>query len=155
LADYFVSDFERSDVMSETTVSFWDCECDENYIRPKTQASCKECGRRRDDENSPDSRIDEIYNAYEVGIWADHISKGMIVAEEDGVLSTVMSNKLGIFRDIKRDNLFGGGDDYGTMYIFDMFVVYLPEDTELDNPMKILLTKDQERRKQQIRSAGF
>ena len=42
----------------ETDPTFWDCECKERYINPKTLIYCPRCKAYRDD--SPDSRINEI-----------------------------------------------------------------------------------------------
>lgn len=41
-----------------TSQLFWDCECDEHYIHPASEAECYACMARRDE--SPDSRVDEI-----------------------------------------------------------------------------------------------
>ena len=39
--------------------SFWDCECKENYIHKKSNSlECSVCGM--DEENSPDSRENEV-----------------------------------------------------------------------------------------------
>ena len=43
---------------SETDPNYWDCECEERYINPKTLIYCPRCKTYRDD--SPDSRITEI-----------------------------------------------------------------------------------------------
>ena len=42
----------------ETTPHFWDCECKQDYIHPKAQATCDKCGA--DSDNSPDSRVEEV-----------------------------------------------------------------------------------------------
>lgn len=44
--------------MTMTNQSYWDCECKENYIHPKTQAMCPYCGAWADDQ--PDSINEEI-----------------------------------------------------------------------------------------------
>ena len=44
--------------MLVTDVRFWDCECDDNYIKPKTQFLCLACLMTPDD--CPDSREDEL-----------------------------------------------------------------------------------------------
>jgi len=41
-----------------TTPDFWDCECKDDYIHPKTMSSCPEC--LADSDNSPDSRVEEV-----------------------------------------------------------------------------------------------
>ena len=40
------------------TPLFWDCECEENYIHPASEAFCYVCGAVR--EESPDSRAIEV-----------------------------------------------------------------------------------------------
>jgi len=48
-----------------TTEDYWDCECVgsiEEYIHPKSQTMCIECGQQQ--ENMPDSRIDEVEKIY-------------------------------------------------------------------------------------------
>ena len=40
------------------TSLFWDCECDQNFMRPASEASCSRCRARRDEQ--PDSRLDEV-----------------------------------------------------------------------------------------------
>ncbi len=42
----------------KTDPRFWDCECPENYIHPKSETSCLECNANSDDQ--PDSMIAEI-----------------------------------------------------------------------------------------------
>jgi len=47
--------------MSElTTRFFWDCNCDENYIHPKTEPSCAICSVHVDDDCQPDSHVSEV-----------------------------------------------------------------------------------------------
>ncbi len=41
-----------------TNESFWDCDCDENYIHSKSMASCPMCGIN--ESEAPDSREDEV-----------------------------------------------------------------------------------------------
>ena len=43
---------------AETTERYWDCECKENYIHPKTQTECSVCGAVV--EEQPDSRTNEV-----------------------------------------------------------------------------------------------
>ncbi len=38
-----------------TIEDYWDCECDDNYIHPKTQTICFSCDTLRNE--SPDSRL--------------------------------------------------------------------------------------------------
>lgn len=40
---------------------FWDCECEENYIHPKSEEECKVCGAYS--EGQPDSRMNEVIDA--------------------------------------------------------------------------------------------
>lgn len=42
----------------ETTEKYWDCECENNFIRPKTQTQCNVCGAIA--EEQPDSIINEV-----------------------------------------------------------------------------------------------
>lgn len=42
----------------KTTEKYWDCECKENFIHPKTQAQCYICGALA--EEQPDSRVNEV-----------------------------------------------------------------------------------------------
>jgi len=41
-----------------TTEKYWDCECEHNFIHPKTQSKCGICGALA--EEQPDSRINEV-----------------------------------------------------------------------------------------------
>ena len=41
-----------------TTTLFWDCECRDNYIHPKDELACKECGCKAED--MPDSMLREV-----------------------------------------------------------------------------------------------
>ncbi len=41
-----------------TTNRYWDCDCDQDYIRPVEQVECRKCGAEGEDQ--PDSRINEI-----------------------------------------------------------------------------------------------
>ncbi len=41
-----------------TTPLFWDCECDDRYIHPRTQSSCALCGASIID--APDARVNEV-----------------------------------------------------------------------------------------------
>jgi hypothetical protein len=41
-----------------TNQSYWDCECEKNYIHPKTHAMCPYCGAWADDQ--PDSIAEEV-----------------------------------------------------------------------------------------------
>lgn len=43
----------------KTDPRFWDCECPENYIHPKSEASCLECNANSDDQ--PDTMIADLY----------------------------------------------------------------------------------------------
>ena len=45
----------------QTTENYWDCECvglPHEYIHPKSQILCTECGQLQED--MPDSRIEEV-----------------------------------------------------------------------------------------------
>ena len=41
-----------------TSHLYWDCDCPQNYIRPRSMNMCEDCGALKDD--SPDSRLSEI-----------------------------------------------------------------------------------------------
>ena len=41
------------------TGRFWDCECEADYIHPKSVSACPRCGAVR--EERPDSRINEVF----------------------------------------------------------------------------------------------
>ena len=43
---------------AETTPLFWDCECPQKFIHPKSVDRCKKCLKTK--EESPDSRLDEV-----------------------------------------------------------------------------------------------
>ena len=42
-----------------TTLLFWDCECERDYIHPCTEQVCPVCKAERED--APDARIDEVF----------------------------------------------------------------------------------------------
>lgn len=42
----------------ETTEKYWDCECEKNFIHPKTQTICNICGAIA--EEQPGSIINEV-----------------------------------------------------------------------------------------------
>ena len=45
----------------QTTEDYWDCECvgiPQEYIHPKSQLLCTECGQLQED--MPDSRVEEV-----------------------------------------------------------------------------------------------
>ena len=41
-----------------TTDKYWDCECEKDYIHPKSQNVCAICGCNKEDQ--PDSIISEV-----------------------------------------------------------------------------------------------
>lgn len=45
-------------IIIQTTQEYWDCECKENYIHPKSQNKCFLCRTSADER--PDSRIIEV-----------------------------------------------------------------------------------------------
>jgi len=49
-----------------TTPAFWDCECEKDFIRPRTQNGCSLCGAQRYEQ--PDSRFSEVEGKYDVQI---------------------------------------------------------------------------------------
>ena len=42
----------------ETTEKYWDCECKDNYIHPKSQIACLKCNTVAGEQ--PDSRVDDV-----------------------------------------------------------------------------------------------
>ena len=42
----------------KTTENYWDCECKDNYIHPKSQSRCEVCGAVSEDQ--PDSIVSEV-----------------------------------------------------------------------------------------------
>jgi len=42
----------------KTNPNYWDCECEHNYIHPKSKDYCAICGAVQDDQ--PDSHEDEV-----------------------------------------------------------------------------------------------
>ncbi len=40
------------------TPEYWDCECEKDYIHPKSQKSCKICGAKS--HSQPDARANEV-----------------------------------------------------------------------------------------------
>lgn len=49
------------DWLKKTTIEYWDCECEHNYIHPKTEAKCGIC--KAEQEHQPDSIIGEVLKA--------------------------------------------------------------------------------------------
>jgi len=49
------------DWLKKTTIEYWDCECERNYIHPKTEAKCRIC--KAEQGRQPDSRIGEVLKA--------------------------------------------------------------------------------------------
>jgi hypothetical protein len=44
--------------MIKTDKNFWDCNCEKDYIQPKSEPSCFDCGAKAKDQ--PDSHVSEI-----------------------------------------------------------------------------------------------
>lgn len=42
----------------KTTEDYWDCDCERNFIHPKSCKSCPVCGAEKDEH--PDSRVNEV-----------------------------------------------------------------------------------------------
>ena len=57
-----ISEKELKDVLEGkgvlTTEKYWDCNCLKNFIHPKSQKMCYECGAI--EEEQPDSRVSEV-----------------------------------------------------------------------------------------------
>ena len=64
-----------------TNDSFWDCECDDDFIHPKSQPKCDKCGTKSEDQ--PDSRLDEVYE--EFGIAPSFGAKVRVTGETEFV----------------------------------------------------------------------
>ena len=43
-----------------TTSNYWDCECKENFIHPRSQSKCSVCGTEEESCEAPDSRVNEV-----------------------------------------------------------------------------------------------
>lgn len=43
------------------TIQYWDCECESNYIRPRSEIKCEICGAMQEDQ--PPARLDEVLAA--------------------------------------------------------------------------------------------
>lgn len=58
--EYWGENYILKDVNQfQTTERFWDCECEVNYIHPKSVLVCPRCKARRDER--PDSRMNEVF----------------------------------------------------------------------------------------------
>ena len=58
--EYWGENYILKDVNQfSTTEQFWDCECEVNYIHPKSVLVCPRCKARRDER--PDSRMNEVF----------------------------------------------------------------------------------------------
>jgi len=56
------------DPATVTNPAYWDCECEKDYIRPKSKPECFICNTCEDDQ--PDSRADEVAAALaDVELW--------------------------------------------------------------------------------------
>ena len=56
-----------------TTVLFWDCNCERNYIHSRHMTVCDRCGTHRDSPDAPDSHIAEVAEAF--GYDAEELAK--------------------------------------------------------------------------------
>ena len=58
--EYWGENYILKDVNQfSTTEQFWDCECEVNYIHPKSVLVCPRCKACRDER--PDSRMNEVF----------------------------------------------------------------------------------------------
>ena len=48
-----------------TTDKYWDCECDNDYIHPKSQHRCEKCGASS--EEGPDAHVLEVVRELGIG----------------------------------------------------------------------------------------
>ena len=51
---------ESTHTSTSTTEDYWDCECETDYIHPKTESSCPRCGVNEREDRMPDSHIVEV-----------------------------------------------------------------------------------------------
>lgn len=67
---------EQEYIQSGTTPLYWDCECEENYIHPKTETSCPICRTVASDQ--PDSLVDEVvdYLQDQIDLLFDQLDAG-------------------------------------------------------------------------------
>jgi len=61
--------------MIKLSKNFWDCECDENFIHPKNQNTCPECGAVQEDQ--PDSRVDEVLKDRRFQVMKSYVVKAI------------------------------------------------------------------------------
>ena len=53
------------------TADYWDCECEKDYIHPKTQDSCARCGMAEIKDCMPDSHVAEVAKYIARSLCAD------------------------------------------------------------------------------------
>jgi len=59
-----------------TVDEFWDCDCDEDSIRPKSEPHCQKCNCTADD--SPDSRLHDVLDRFPELVkvpWTCHVGQ--------------------------------------------------------------------------------
>ena len=49
---------DEANMASRTTDLYWDCECEDSYIHPRSEEICGSCGTKRED--GPDSHVSEV-----------------------------------------------------------------------------------------------
>lgn len=72
-----------------TTPLYWDCECEEDYIHPKTESKCPVCGHFA--EEQPDSRKVEV-----LAMLSDQLAERLIDEDLSRTCEFCSKSKWGI-----------------------------------------------------------
>lgn len=103
----------------ETTTQYWDCECKEDYIRPREMDVCPICWAYREDQ--PDSRVNEVeeaglpisklteeeYNELD-DLYAHYYSDDYLLSRGDYARMIILENKA------SEEEVRGLLENYGT-----------------------------------------
>ena len=87
-----------------TTNKFWDCECNDDYIHPRSKDKCERCGIHQKDPEAPDSRVNEVLREFgsvdlgEIEFHAD--PDGDLLHEALNIVVSAYGNKGMTIRDI-------------------------------------------------------
>lgn len=57
-AEKAAADLEMENEKVKLTNQYWNCECENDYIHPRSEEICGSCGTKRED--GPDSRVSEV-----------------------------------------------------------------------------------------------
>jgi hypothetical protein len=71
------------DWLAKTTLEYWDCECEQGYIHPKTETKCAACGALQEDQ--PDSIIRDVLRA---GLKFKNLEMG------DGITTPAVAHRI-------------------------------------------------------------